>query len=164
MVPVCQLCGGRAQKMDTGFCPPFCQSKNFPPAPALMPDTSVPPSMPLVPFKLLLCCRRSEGVNLGKSMCGFFKGNYLGLQKFLPLTQFPLVLQPEVMGTYLPGSGTQGLGAWCGAGTLCSLETLPKFLSTICGCGTSLFRDSAFPTSLDGCGFLNSAVVGLPVN
>ena len=99
-----------------------------------------------------------------ESMSGFFKGNYLGLQKFLPLTQFPLVLQPEVMGTYLPGSGTQGLGAWCGAGTLCSLETLPKFLSTICGCGTSSFCISASPTNLDGYGFFNLVFVRLPFN
>ena len=65
----------------------------------------------------LVWCRSSEGVSLSKSMCGFFKGNCLGLQKFLPLTQSPLVLQPEIMGTYLLGTGTLGRGAWCGAGT-----------------------------------------------
>ena len=63
-----------------------------------------------------------------KSLCGFFKGNCLGLQKFLPLTQSPLVLQPEIMGTYLHGTGTLGRGAWCGAGTPHSLDIPPHFL------------------------------------
>ena len=47
-------------------------------------------------------------------MCGFFKRNCLGLQKFFPLTQS--LLEPEVVGTYLPGTGTLGWGAWCRAG------------------------------------------------
>ena len=38
----------------------------------------------------------------------------------------------------------------------------PKFLSTTCGRGTSLFRVCTPPTSLDGCGFFNSIVVKLP--
>ena len=33
---------------------------------ALMPDTSVPPCVPLVPFKLLPQCWSSEGVSLGR--------------------------------------------------------------------------------------------------
>ena len=49
------------------------------------------PCMPLVPFKLLPQCWSSEGVSLSKFMCGFFKWNCLGLQKFLPLTQSLLV-------------------------------------------------------------------------
>ena len=40
----------------------------------------------------------------------------------------------------------------------------PKFLSTTRGCGTSPFHVSTPPTSLDGCGFFNSIVVGLPFN
>ena len=32
------------------------------------------------------------------------------LQKFLPLTKSPLFLQPEVEGTYLPGTETLGWG------------------------------------------------------
>ena len=47
--------------------------------------------MPLVPFKLLLWCWGSEIVSLSKFMCEFFKGNCLGLQKFLPPTQCLLV-------------------------------------------------------------------------
>ena len=78
----CQFCGsvaGRAQKRDNGLCPPFFLGQNCPPAPDLMPDPSVPPCMPLVSFKLLHQCWSSEGVNLSKSVCGFFKGNCLGL-------------------------------------------------------------------------------------
>ena len=77
--------------MDNGLCPPFCLGESCPPAPALMPHTSVPPCTPLVPFKLLPCCWSSEGVSLSKSVCGFFRSNCLGLQKFLPLTQSLLV-------------------------------------------------------------------------
>ena len=56
--------------------------ENCHPAFTLMPDTSVSPCMPLVPFKLLPQCWRSEGVNLSKSMCGFSKWNCLGLHHF----------------------------------------------------------------------------------
>ena len=52
-----------------------------------MTDTSFPLYMPLVPFKLLPWCWSSEGVSLSKFVWGFFKGNCLELQKFLPLTQ-----------------------------------------------------------------------------
>ena len=56
------------------------------------------------------------GVSLSKSVCRFFKRNYLGLQKFLWLSPC-WFLQPEVMGTYLPGTGILGWGTWCGRGT-----------------------------------------------
>ena len=43
----------------------------------------------------LLSCYPGAGAQrewvLSKSVCGFFKGHCLGLQKFLPLTQSPLV-------------------------------------------------------------------------
>ena len=49
------------------------------------------------------------------SLCGFFWRNCLVLQKFLPLTQSLLVLlQPEVVGTYLPGTGKLGWGPGMG--------------------------------------------------
>ena len=91
----------------------------------------------------------------------FFKRNCLGLQRFLP-TQSLLVLQPEAVGTYLPGTGTLGWGAWCGAGTPCSRDTPPELLSTTHG--TSLTQICGPPTSLDGCGILHSVVVRLPFN
>ena len=44
------LCGERVQERDNGLRPLFCVGESCPPALALMPDTSVSPSMPLVPF------------------------------------------------------------------------------------------------------------------
>ena len=103
-------------------------------------------------------------MSLSKSMCGFFKVNCLGLQRFLILIQSCWFLQPEVMGTYLSGTGTLDCGSWCGAGTPCSQDIPPEFLSTTRGCGTSLFHVSTLPTSMDGYGFFNSVVVRLSFN
>ena len=64
--------------------------KAVPPALALMPDTSVSPYMPLVPFKLLPRCWNSEGVSLNKSMCGFFKGNCLGTPEVSSTNSIPV--------------------------------------------------------------------------
>ena len=95
---------------------------------------------------------------------GSFKRYSLGLQKFFLLTQSPLFFQSEVVGTYLPGTRALGWGAWCGAGTPCSQNIPSEFLSTTCGCGTSLFCVSAPHTSLHRCGFFTSVVVRLPFN
>ena len=70
--------------------PTFLSERKLSPALALMPDTPVPPCMPLEPFKLFPECWHSEGVSLSKSVWGFFKGNCLGLQKLFPPTQSPL--------------------------------------------------------------------------
>ena len=83
-------------------------------------------------------------------------------------------LQPEVMGTYLPGSGTLGWVVWCGAGNP-SFERYPsRFLFTTHGCRTACSTSPCLsallhvshismpPIRLDECGFLNSLVVGLP--
>ena len=56
----------RAQKRDSGLCPPFCLVESCLPALALMPDTSAPPCVPLVSFKLRPWCWSSEGVSLSK--------------------------------------------------------------------------------------------------
>ena len=53
-LPACS-CWGRAQK---GTCSPFYLRENCPPALVLMPDTSVHPHMPLVPFN----CYPNAGV------------------------------------------------------------------------------------------------------
>ena len=74
---------------------------------APMPDTSFSSSMPLVPFQQLSSAgAQREWVWVGESECGFFKWNCLELQKFLPPAQSPLVVQLEVVGTYLPSTGT----------------------------------------------------------
>ena len=110
----CQFCGsvaGRAQKRDNGLCPPFFLGQNCPPAPDLMPDPSVPPCMPLVSFKLLPWCWSSEGMSLSKSVCGFFKGNSWDSSRFFHQLNLCQFLQPEIVGTYLPGTGTLGWGS-----------------------------------------------------
>ena len=78
-------------------------------------------------------------------------------------------LQPEVMGTFLPGTGTLGSRVWCGAGAprslggdLCSWDILPNF------CPPYLWVwdkpiPCLCPSYLSQCGFFfNSLVVGLP--
>ena len=99
------------------------------------------------------------------SLCGgSLRGTAWGPRSFFHRLNLCWFLQPEVVGTYLPGTGTLGWGAWCGAGTPCSWDIPPKFLSTTCGCGTSPFHVCAPSTSLDGCGFFNSTGVRLPFN
>ena len=71
-------------------------------------------------------------------------------------------LQSEGMGTYLPGTGTLGYGAWFGARASCSIDILPEYLPTTCGCGNSPFCVYSLSTSLDGYGFFNFVVVRLP--
>ena len=100
-------------------------------------------------------CWGSEGVSLCKCVCCLFKRNCLGLPKFLPPTQSPLVFAARSCGD-LSWHGNPGGGAWCGAETPPSRDVPPEFLSTTCRCGTTPFRVRAPPTSLDGCGFSNS--------
>ena len=129
-MPALWLCWGRVQRRDNGLCPLVSLEESSPPALTLMPDTSVPLCMPLLPFKLLPQCWSSEGVNMSKSMCGFSKRSCFGLQGFLPLTQSPLFfffLQPEIMGIYLPGTGTWAGGPHMGLGLLSPEISLPNF-------------------------------------
>ena len=95
MAPACWLCGSvrvrkkRVQKTDNGLSVwnkaipqllPWCQTLLF---------------LPVCHWCLSSCYPASgaqkEWVWVGKSVCVFFKRNCLGLQKFLPLTQSPLV-------------------------------------------------------------------------
>ena len=66
-------------------------------------------------------------MSLSKSVCGFFKEKCIGFQKFLPPTKSPLGVQPEVMGTYLPGTGTLGGGPSMGLGLLTPKISLLNF-------------------------------------
>ena len=70
-------------------------------------------------------------------MCGFFKRNCLGPQSFFQQLYPCWFLQREVVGTYLPGIGSLGWRAWCGAGCPHSQGIRLKFLSTALGCGTT---------------------------
>ena len=58
-------------------------------------------------------------------MCGFFKRNCLGLQQ----------LQPEVVGTYVPGTGILGWGCGVGLGLLAPKILLPNFYPPNMGVG-----------------------------
>ena len=76
--------------------------------------------MPLVPFKLLPWCWSSEEVSLSKSVCGFFKWNCSGLQKF-----------------FLPTQSLLGFAAR-GYGGLSSLY--PRLWGLVWGWGSSFLR------------------------
>ena len=164
MVPTCWLCGRRAQKRNNGFCLHFCLGESCPHPPPvliLMPDNLVPPSMFLAPFMLLLQHWSSEGVSQSKSMHRSFKRNCLKFQLLsILLRHNPCwFLQPEVMETSLPGTGTMGWGTWCGTGILPSqgehlqLRYPSQFLSATHWCGTSPFHISTPPTRLNAASF-----------
>ena len=76
--PAWWLSGGGGSGKGQWPLPVFLFGRKLSPALALMPDS--PPCMSLVPFKLLPWCWSSVGVSLSKYVCGFFKGNCLGLQ------------------------------------------------------------------------------------
>ena len=97
-----------------------------------------------------------------ESMCGLSKRNCLGFQQPPALTQSPLVSQPEVVGTYLPGTGTLDWGPGVGLGLFTPEIALPNFYPSVCG--DSPFHLHASPSSLDRCGFFKSVVVRLPFN
>ena len=84
-----------------------------------MTENTVSSLMPQVPFKLLPPHWSSQRVSPSKSVCGPFKRDCLGLQKpFLSLSlNLHWFIQPEVMGTSLPGTGILAWRAWCWAGT-----------------------------------------------
>ena len=88
----------------------------------------------------------------------------MGLEKFLPPTQPLPIFAAKSYGDFISGIGTLHWRAWCGVGALHSQDMPPEFLSSMHGCGISLFHVSVPPTSLDGCGFFNSVVVRLPFN
>ena len=81
MASAFQVCVERAQKRNNSLCQHFIWEKAAAPALTLMPDTSVPLCISLVPFELLPQCWGSEGVSASKSMNGPFKRSCLGLWK-----------------------------------------------------------------------------------
>ena len=105
----------------------------------------------LVPFELLPRCWSSEGVSLSKSLCRPFKRNCLGIRHCF--------LQPADMVTYHPGTRTLGWGAWCGPGTLCSLDISPDFYPPHVNVGPAVLCLSY----QSQCSFFfNSVFLGLP--
>ena len=76
-----------------------------------MPDTSVFPHMSLVPFQLLPQWWSYEGLNLNKSVCvggGSLRGTAWDCRSFFHLLNPCWFLHPEIIGAYLPGTGTLG--------------------------------------------------------
>ena len=125
MAPACWPCGRRAQKKNSGFCLPFCLGESCPPALAFMPETSVPPYMPLMPFKLLSWCWSSEGVWLSSLCVASLRGTAWDSRSFFHLLDPCWFLQSEGMGTYLPSTLTMGWGADMGL-VLLSLSRYPS--------------------------------------
>ena len=164
----CGFVWERAQKRYNGHCLQFCMGGSCPPALALMPDTSVPPCVPLVPFKVLPWYWSLEGVSLCKSMCGDRPSKRRGLRvpQFLLPPQPPWFLQPEVMDTYLPGTGTLGWVVWCGSGITCSRDISLFYIQYMWAWDHQFVSSCLHPsiplTQLDDCDFFNSCVVRLP--
>ena len=120
MPPACQLCGsvgGGLRKWSMALCPPFSLEESCPSALTLLLDTSAPPCMPLLPFKLLTQCWSSEVISLSKSICGFFKGNCLGFQKFILPTQSPPDFAARSYGDLSFWHWNPRLREWYGSGT-----------------------------------------------
>ena len=103
-----------------------------------------------------------EGASLvGESMGGFPKGNYLGFQQPLPLNSIPTGFLSHELG----GLTFLALESWAGGPSVGLGLLAPKISLTNLyphGCGASLFRVCAPPTSQGRCGFFNSVVVRLP--
>ena len=96
------------------------------------------------------------------SLCvSSLRGTAWGSRSFFHQLNPCWFLQPEVTGTYLPGSGTLGWMALSGAGTPHSWDIPPEFYPPQVNVGPAC---SAPTTSLDGWGFFNSIVVRLPFN
>ena len=163
-LPALWLCVGRAQKRNNGLCLPFCLGESCLPGLAFMPDTSVPPCMPLLLFKLLLWPWSSEGVSWISSCVDSLRGTAWDSWSLFHWVSLHWFLQAESIGTCLPRIGTLGWRIWCGPEIPHSWDIPPEFLSTTHGCDISLFCISTPPSSLDGCGFFNSVVVRLPFN
>ena len=125
------LCGfveGSIRKGAMASAWEFYLGERCSPALILMPDTSFLPHMPLVSFKLLPQHWSSKGVSLSKFMCGSFKINCLGIQRFLPLTQSPLVFITRSYGDLTSWHRNPGLGgSWCRAWTPRFQDISPNF-------------------------------------
>ena len=137
MVPAYQLCGGRAQQRDNGLCLPQCQTLQSLPVYHWCPSSCHPGAR-----------GQRERACIGEFMCGFPKGNCLGLEQPPPLTQSPLVFTARSCGDLFSWLWNPGLGLL--TPKICLLNFYP------CGCGASPFCIHAPPICLDGCGFFNN--------
>ena len=107
----------------------FCPGGSCPPALTLVSHTSMSPYLPLVPFQLLpWCWSQREWVCISpKSTAGPSRRDFWESCSFFSCHNSHWFLQPEVMGSYLPGTGNLGCMFWFGAAISCSQGTLPDF-------------------------------------
>ena len=119
MVPACWLCGWRAHQRNNGLCPHFhlrgiCPSSSCPDVKQFTSSYIY-----LVPFKLLPYARVQRVWAWISSCMGPLRGTSGSLKASVSLSHNPWwFLPPEIMRTYLPGTGPLGWGDWCGAGIL----------------------------------------------
>ena len=118
MVPACSLCVSLEGGFEKGTIASACHSvwRKLSPSSHLDARHFSSSSYAVGAFQVatpVLELKWSES----KFMYGFFKRNYLCLQKFLPPTQFPLVLEASSYRESSSCTGTLGWGAWCGAET-----------------------------------------------
>ena len=129
-----------------------------------VPDTSVSPCIPLVPFKLPPQCWSSEGASLSRWVCVWVSQEEL--LKALAASSTNSVCTgfcSQKCGDlsswhWNPGLGFPGMGLRL----LAPKISLPNFYPH--GYGASLFHIHSPPTSLYGYGMFSSIVVRLPFN
>ena len=98
-----------------------------------MQDTSVPPCMSLVLLSSYPSAEAQRESVLVSPCVGSLRGTVWGFRNFFHQLHPLWFLEPEVVWTYLPDTGTVSWGTWCGAGTPCSQDIPPEFLSTHLG-------------------------------
>ena len=120
--------------------------------------------MPLVPFKLASQCWSSEEVSLSKSVCGFFKRNFLGLQKFLLPTQSLLDFAARSYGDLSSWHWNPGLRGLVWGWDSSLLLSLLNFYPPQLDVGPGFSASPPFhPIRMDVF-FFNSIVVRFPFN
>ena len=109
------------------------------PALALLPVTSLSPVCHLCPSSCCLVLKPRGWVCISPET---FVGPSGGVSResclFFCRPNPHWFLQPEVMGTYLPGTGTVGWVVWCGAGIPCSPGIPPDFYPPHVNVGPSI--------------------------
>ena len=129
----------------------------------LMPDTSVSPYVPLVPFKLPPQCWSSVGVSLSKWVHVWVPQEELLRTLVVSSTDsISAGFYSQKFWGLFPVTGTLGWGAWCGSGTPCSWDIPPKFSSTWMWGWSDPYPCPFYQSG--GCGFFNSVVVRFPFN
>ena len=131
---------------------------------SLMPDTSLSPCVPLMPFRRLPWCWSSEGAILTR-----------WVHVWVPQEELHRALSASSTNSIPAGFHSQklwglifpALESWARCpgvdlGLLVPEISLPDFY--LLGCRVSLFCIHASPSRLDECGFFNSIVVRLPLN